>query len=153
MHDALRALPQDGRTVYIVNAPPAMASAPRYLNLAWSLNLNVVIVNQFDRCATSSDPGTTQFLASGANLIGVRIPDCAAFDFGAATLDVSGGRTGAVLQRDGIGAYNFPDGVVSAAANSRELGRTMTLQADQNVEFTLVAYNWESADYRVLNKF
>ena len=152
LHAALRALPQDGRTIYVVNAPPGMASAPRYLNFAWSLNLKIVIVNQFDRCATSSDPGTTQFLAPGANQIGVRIPDCATFDFGAAALDVSGGGSGAVLQRNGIGTYHFPDGVVPAAANSPEWGRTMTLRVNQeNVGFTLVGYDWESAEYRVMN--
>lgn len=151
LHDALRALPQDGRTVYVVNAAPGFASAPHHLNRAWSLNLNVVIVNQFDRCATSSDAGTTQVLDSGAGLFRVQIPDCAVFKFGAANPQVLRAGIREPLQRNGVGTYRFPDGIAESR-HSLELGRSMMLlQIDpKTAGLTLIAYNWDSAEYGVI---
>ena len=111
----------------------------------------MVIVNQFSRlhdllrCRIDAVPQL------GADLLTVRIPDCAMFDFRNARLDVLSGGTGAALRRDGVGTYTFPDGIGASGADPLELGRTLTLQIDpKGADLTLIGYDWESADYRVI---
>jgi hypothetical protein len=150
LHDELAALPQDGRTVYVINAPPLFASAPRYLESAWSLNLHIVIINQFNGCITSSDAGATQFAAGRADLISVRIPDCAAFKFGAVPSRVFANAIGRPLEREGVGTYSFPVGVAASDRNAAiELGRTLTLKTQG--EPTFIGYDWKKAGYRVVS--
>jgi hypothetical protein len=151
LHDALKALPQDGRTVFVVNAPPAMASAPGHLRRAWSLNVDVVIVNQFRDCTSAADGGSTQVLDSAADVVSVRIPECAVFDFRNAVLSAQNAGTGIVLQRDGVGTYTFSGGSTSGPG-TLELGRTLTLRIDpKRTDGTLLGYNWKSATYDVIS--
>ena len=82
LHDTLRALPQDGRIVLVVNAPPAMASAPGHLRRAWSLNLDVVIVNQFRGCTLSPNVGCN----AGSRTLA---PTCSAYGFPIARCSIS----------------------------------------------------------------
>ena len=148
LHDALKMLPQDGRTVYVVNAPPLLVSAPHHLTFAWSLNLDVVIVSQFGGCPTSSDTGTTEL--SGADLVSVRIPDCAWLLFGSVPPDVV--RRGTPLRREGVGAYVFPDRIAASSDYPLELGRTLTFQIDpKKADLTLIGYNWASGSYSVIS--
>jgi hypothetical protein len=152
LHDALAALPQDGRAVYVVNAPPLFASAPRYLNFAWSLNLRVVIINQFRGCAASKDAGATQFGAGDTGLLSVRIPDCAGFKFGSVTPRVLASGIGSAVKREGVGTYTFTDGVTAATtATEFELGQALSIEmAPQPLEPTFLGYDWNGADYRLI---
>jgi hypothetical protein len=152
MYDALSALPQAGHTVYVVNAPRGLASAPHHLNRAWSLNLDIVIVNQFSGCTISADPGSTQLLDSSADLISIRIPDCAAFNFGAATPAVLTNQSGVALKRDGICMYSFPAGSAAPGTVVPEWGTTLALQLDaKETSLTVIGYNWQSGVYEVIS--
>jgi hypothetical protein len=154
LHDALKALPQDGRTVYVVNASRGLASAPRHLTQAWSLNLDLVIVNQFAGCTASSDAGSMQVVNGDAGMLSVRIPDCAAFNFGAATLNVLKNETGIGLKRNAIGTYDFPNGTTASEAEPLDFGRTLMLQFDRSAtSITLIGYNWGSMGYDVIRRF
>jgi hypothetical protein len=150
LHDALRALPQDSRTVYIVNAPAVQLSAPQYLSRAWSLNLNLVIVNQFGGCLTSADAGSTHYLES-SNLLSVRLPECATFSFGPATPHVQTTSRGAMLRRERVGTYEFPDATSRRETDTASLGRGMTVRLEsENTRPTMIAYDWSSGSYSVL---
>jgi hypothetical protein len=149
LHDALQSLPQDGRTVYVVNAPGSLASAPHRVARAWSLNLKMVIVIQFRGCPIS-DAGSTQRDASRPDLFSVHIPDCAEFEFRTGNPDVLDGPRGVVLERAGIGTYAFPEGVAPSPGAFLEpgLGRTLLFEIDpMQIEPTLVAYNWKTGAY------
>jgi hypothetical protein len=151
LHDALRALPQDGRTVYVVNASRGLASAPRHLTRAWSLNLDIVIINQFSGCMSSPDSGSAEILRSDAEILSVRIPDCAAFNFGVATLNAATDTTGVALERAGIGTYTFLGATKASEAAAPEWGRTLELELDRRAsDITLIGYNWQSARYAVI---
>jgi hypothetical protein len=148
LHDALSALPQDGRTVYVINAPPGLASAPRHISRAWSLNMNLVILNQFNGCTASPDGGSTELLDIGARIIGVRIPQCAAFNFRNAGLDALNRESDLVIERSGIGTYTFPGGKLVPAAETLSSGQTLMLQLDpQAADGTIIGYNWQTGRY------
>jgi hypothetical protein len=152
LHDTLESLPQNGQTVYVINAPSGVASAPRHLSRAWSLDLNLVIVNQFSGCTMSADPGSTRFLDSGSDLLSVRIPDCAAFNFPNARLDVLGSGTGLALERDGVGTYNFSAGKPGSGPDSVDWGRTLTFQIEtKGADPIVVGYDWNTELYTVLS--
>jgi hypothetical protein len=145
----LQSLPQDGRTVYVVNAPAGLASAPRHLTRAWSLDLNVVIVIQFRGCE-ASDAGSTRFDVSRPDMVSVRIPDCAEFEFRTGNPVVFDGGSGVVLKRAGIGTYVFPEGVAPSPGAFLEpgLGRSLLFEADpKETDLTLLGYNWKTGGY------
>jgi hypothetical protein len=149
LYDALKALPQDGRTVYIVNAPRGLAAQPHHLKRAWGLNLDMVVINQFSGCAASPDAG--QLLDSGSDVISVRIPGCAVFDFAYAKVQPLSDGTGITLSRDGIGTYAFPGGVAASATDSLDFGRTLTLYIQSKSEgLTLIGYDWTRESYEVI---
>jgi hypothetical protein len=153
LHDALAALPQDGRVVYVVNAPPALASAPRHISRAWSLNVNLVIVNQFNGCTASSDSGSTEFFDIRPDLIAIRIPDCASFNFRNAGLDPLHAESGLSIYRSAIGTYTFPGGQVAPGAETLDAGRTLTLQLESPASSgTFLGYNWQSGHYGVISR-
>jgi hypothetical protein len=148
LYEALKSLPQDGRTVYVVNAPQAYTSAPGYLNVAWSLNLNVVIVNQFRGCTVSSDAGVVEI--SGSGLLDVRVPDCATLKFGVTAPEVVYRAIGHALEREGVGTYSFPEPAADTGPYTR-IGRALVFQvASTGADATFIGYDWKSAAYRVI---
>lgn len=148
LRDALRALPQDGRTVYVVNAPRSLAGTPHHLARAWDVNLNLVIVNQFSGCTMSSDAGEVR---SSSEALTVRIPDCATFDFLYARVNPKSGGSGLALTRNGVGSYAFPEGVAGVEADAPQFGRTLMFEIDPKTSPTLLAYHWDSGRYDVLS--
>jgi hypothetical protein len=80
------------------------------LRRAWALNLDVVVVNQFFGCADSADGGSIELVA---DLLTVRIPDCAGFYLFHATPDIPDDRSDVSFGRDGVGTYAFPGGTPS----------------------------------------
>jgi hypothetical protein len=144
LHDSLRTLPQDGRTVYIVNAPPSSYSAARHISRAWSLNLNLVIVNQFRGCTTSSDAGSTHFLGSSANPLVVRIPGCAAFFFHVVRPEIL---RGVAIRREGVGTYR----PLGGPTDSLLFAKAFTLELDRKeTNVTFLGYDWDSRNYKVV---
>lgn len=144
LRDALVALPESSRVVYIVNAPQGVASAPKHLKRSWAFNVDVVIVNQFTGCARSSDPGAVQLAPSG-NVLDVRLPDCARLTFTAAALPTGDD----VIPRQGIGTYEFPDS--TARADSLDLGRTMVVTLAPTTERPIIlAYDWRAAAFEIV---
>ena len=155
LYDALHALPQDGRLVYVINAPPTFIPAMKYLNRGWSLNLEVVVINQFQGCERATDAGATQLGGSGG-VLDVRIPDCAQFNFYNVSRDLlQQGVMGSLARRD-VGTYRFPDGAVSAANGNpvglAGLGRSLTFEIEPGRSPTVVAYRWDTAGYRVVSR-
>lgn len=148
LYEALKSLPQDGRTVYVVNAPQAYTSAPHYLNVAWSLNLNVVIVNQFRGCTTSSDAKLPQL--SGSGLLDIRVPGCATLKFGVAVPDFLNRGIDRALERKGVGIYRFSDPAADTGPYTR-IGRTLAFRlASTSADATFIGYDWSNAAYRVI---
>jgi hypothetical protein len=153
LHDALRALPQDGQTVYIVNAPRTHISSPRYLNSAWSTNLHVVIVNNAVSwsCSGPSDQGVTEFDPSANALLNVRIPACASFAFAGVASDLIAGGIRGPVARDGVGLYRFPEGSMRTGTMGTgtrlDLGHRMRFQIDPAQHPIVLAYNWATGDY------
>jgi len=150
LYDALRALPQDGGTVYVVSAPPAYVSAPKYLTRAWSLNLNVVIVNHALRCARSDDSARTEFAEATPGLLDVRIPDCAEFGFTRVSPDLYRRGIGGTLLRERIGTYQFPEGHASADGSNFTLGHELKFQIDPTQHPIILTYNWTTGAYSPL---
>lgn len=141
LYDALRVIPEASRLVYVVNAPQGVASAPRHLKRSWSLNADVVIINQFTGCVRSSDPGSEQ-LAQSADVLRVRVPDCARLTFTAAA-PPTGSDT---ISRPGIATYLFPE--ATTRADERDWGRTMEVTLAPTSERPIIlAYNWRSASF------
>ncbi len=155
LHDALRKLPQDGRLVYVVNAPPAFIPAMKYLNRAWSLNLEVVVINHFRGCERAADDGMTQFVGSSADVLDLRIPDCAQLEFYRVSPELLQRGVTGTLARAGVGTYQFPDGVVPASngnpAGLAQLGRSLTFRIEPGRSPTVIAYEWRAAEYRVVS--
>ena len=151
LHGALEELPQDGRLVYVVNAPPSFIPAMKYLNRGWSLNLEVVVISQFQGCETATDGGATQLAASG-DVLDVRIPDCAQFNFYNVGRELLQRGITEPLARAGVGTYRFPDGVALASADLAGLGHALTLEIEPGRSPTVVAYEWNDAAYRVVSR-
>lgn len=155
LHDALRNLPQDGRLVYVVNAPPAFIPAMRYLNRAWLLNLEVIIINHVQRCEGTANGGTTQFIGASADVLDVRIPACARFEFHQVSPELLQRGITETLVRQGVGTYQFPDGVVVSPngnpADLSNLGRSLTFRVEAGRSPIIIAYEWRTAQYRVIS--
>ena len=151
LYNGLHALPQDGSTVYVVNAPRGYISSPKYLNRAWSTNLRVVIINHALSCERSSDPGSAEFDPSGNGPLDVRIPDCAAFAFIGVEPELIGRAVREPVARDGVGVYRFPDGAIRAAAGDVgtrfDLGHRMRFQIDPGQHPIVLAYDWATGSY------
>jgi hypothetical protein len=146
---ALRSLPQDGRTVFVVNAP-VMLSAPRFLPRAWNLKLDITFINQLRGCL-HADPTDTRYKLSSATL-SVEIPPCASFAFAGVPDDIqSKGLSGGLFRR-GIGTYQFPgnrDGIKRLSSGDIDFGRTMQIQF-AHAPATILAYDWQERAYRTL---
>jgi hypothetical protein len=154
LHDALRELPQDGRVVYVINAPRGFVPAMKYLNRAWSLNLEVVVINHVQRCEGPANGGMTRFAGSGGDVLEVRIPDCALFDFfRVSPALLQRGITGP-LERQGVGTYHFPDGVIRSNGNQADLadlGHSLTFRIESGRSPTVIAYEWKALQYKVVS--
>ena len=150
LYNSLAALPQNGRTIYIVNAP-AMYSAPEYLAPAWNLKLHIVFVNQFVGCTRSED---WHYRFSG-NSLSASLPACAAIGFSTVPADIVARGIGGALSRPGIGIYRFPEGRMVPHEGERKgpemkLGRTLAFVFDDRSDKTILAYDWRMQRYRVL---
>ena len=145
----LRGLPQDGRTVFVVNAP-TMLSAPHFLAKAWNLKLDVVFISQFRGCPRAAG-GDAGYDLSPASL-SVEIPSCATYALAGVPDDLQLKASTGSLMRPGIGAYRFPSppaGAKRLSSGDVDFGRSLRIQLARPLG-TVVAYDWSDGAYRTL---
>ena len=145
----LRSIPQDGRTVFVVNAP-TMLSAPRFLPKAWSLGLHITFINQFRGCQRA-ERGATRY-DNLAMSLSVDIPSCASFVFAGVPEDSQSKMLVGKVLRPGIGVYQFPshrDGIKRLSSGDIDFGRSLRVQFTRTPGAVL-AYDWREGAYRTL---
>jgi hypothetical protein len=146
---ALHALPQDGRAVFVVNAP-TMLSAPRFIGKEWNLKLGITFINQFRGCL-QADPQDTGYELSPTAL-SVEIPPCAFYVFAGVPRDTQAKELAGGLLRPGVGTYQFPGHAdLSDRLDSGDInfGRTMQVQS-LPLPATILVYDWQNGIYRSL---
>jgi len=149
LFDELLSLPQDGRAVFVVNAP-TMLSAPRFLAMEWNLNLDIIFINQFRGCP-HAERGKVRYDLSQTAL-SVEIPSCASYVFAGVPDDVQSKALTGNLLRPGIGAYQFParrDGIKRLSSGDIDFGRSLRMQFARTPG-TVLVYDWQEGAYRAL---
>jgi hypothetical protein len=146
---ALQSLPQDGRAVFVVNAP-TMLSAPRFIAKEWNLKLGITFINQFRGCsyANSRDAWYELSLTS----LSVEIPPCASYVFAGVPGDIQVKELAGGLPRPGVGTYQFPGHPdLSKRLNSGDIdfGRAMQVRS-LRLPGTILVYDWQNSVYRTL---
>jgi hypothetical protein len=146
---ALQSLPQDGRVVFVVNAP-TLLSAPRFIAKEWNLKLDVTFVNQFRGCsyANLQDAGYELSLTS----LSVEIPSCASYVFAGVPGDIQVKELAGGLLRPGVGTYQFPghpDLSKRLSSGDIDFGRTMQVRS-LHLPGTMLVYDWQRGVYRTL---
>jgi len=148
LYAALRALPQDGSPVLVVNAP-TMLSAPRFLAKAWDIKRDIIFMDQFRGCPHAESADASYELT--AALLSVEIPACASYVLAGVPDDIQAkARTGALV-RSGIGTYQFP-GTSDKRPKDGDIdfGRTLRIRFAAPVPSTVLAYDWQDGTYRRL---
>jgi hypothetical protein len=146
---ALHSLPQDGRAVFVVNAP-TLLSAPRFIAREWNLKLGIAFINQFRGCshANSQDAWYEVSLTT----LFVEIPSCASYVFAGVPGDIQVKELAGGLPRPGIGTYQFPDHPdLSKRLSSGDIdfGRAMQVRS-LHLAGTMLVYDWQNSVYRTL---
>jgi len=145
----LRSLPQDGRSVFVVNAP-AMLSAPTFIAKVWNLNLNLIFLDQVRGCKRAGPNDARDDLSSRS--VSVEIPSCAAYVLSGVPENIqSKVETGSLL-RPGIGTYRFPNSPRDGRRLSTgdiDFGRTLQIRFT-HLPGTILAYDWQRGVYRTL---
>ena len=146
---ALQSLPQDGRAVFVVNAP-TMLSAPRFIAKQWNLNLGLTFINQFRGCS-SANPQDAWYELSPTSL-SVEIPSCASYVFAGVPADIQVKELAGGLLRPGVGIYQFPghpDLSKRLSSGDIDFGRAMQVQS-LHLPATILVYDWQNSVYRTL---
>jgi hypothetical protein len=148
---ALHSLPQDGRSVFVVNAP-TMLSAPRFIAKEWNLKLGITFINQFRGCsyANSRDAWYELSLTS----LSVEIPSCASYVFAGVPGDIQVKELAGGLLRPGVGTYQFPghpDLSKRLSSGNIDFGRAMQVRS-LHFPATMLVYDWQNSAYRTLEE-
>lgn len=149
LYSGLRSLPQDGRAVFVVNAPN-MFSAPSLLAKSWDLKLNITFISQFSGCQRAhSEQGGYEL--SATSLL-VKIPSCALYAFVGVPSDIQSTVSTTGLRRPGIGMYQFPDHGKATHLRSGGIDYGDALQLRfEHAPGTVLAYDWQDGAYRRLD--
>lgn len=145
----LRSLPQDGRSVFVVNAP-AMLSAPVFIAKVWNLNLDIVFLDQVRGCRRAGHEAARTDLSTKS--LSIEIPSCADYILAGVPLDVQLKALSGSLLRPGIGAYRFsnlPSGGRRLDSGDIDFGRSLRIEFTR-APGTVVAYDWQTGAYRTL---
>jgi hypothetical protein len=145
----LRSFPQDGRAVFVINAP-TMLSAPRFLASAWNLKLDISFISQFRGCP-HAERGDSRYDLSPKSL-SVEIPSCASYVFAGVPDDIQSKALTGHLLRPGIGAYQFPsrpNGNKRLSSGDIDFRRVLRIQFSHPLG-TVLAYDWQEGAYRTL---
>ena len=149
LYAALRSLPQDGRTVFVVNAP-TMLSAPRFIATSWNLKLDISFISQFSGCPRAK-PDDARYALSPA-FLSVKIPSCASYVFAGVPDAVQSKALAGDLLRPGFGVYRFPghpDGGRRVSSGDIDFGRLLQVRFTR-APGTVLAYDWRDGTYRTL---
>jgi hypothetical protein len=142
----LRSLPQDGRTVFVVNAP-TMLSAPIFIVGAWHLKLDVKFINQFHGCArVGAWDGRYRLSAMS---LSAEVPSCASFVFAGVPDDIQARAQAGGLLRPGIGVYQFPNRPAPGKRLSDgdvDFGRRLEVRFLHSPA-TVLIYDWQKGIY------
>jgi hypothetical protein len=142
----LRSLPQDGRTVFVVNAP-VMLSAPIFVAREWKLNLDLKFISQFHGCPRAG--GQDAGYRSSPEFLSVEIPACASFVFAGVPDDVQANAASGGLLRPGIGTYRFPGrSGLGKRLNDGDIdfGRKLEIRF-LRAPGTVLVYDWQTGAY------
>ena len=145
----LRSLPQDGRSVFVVNAP-GMLSAPVFIAWAWDLNLNITFLDQAPGCQSAGRNDGRYDLSSQS--LSVEIPSCAYYVLAGVPLDIQSKALMGSLLRPGVGMYQFPNppgGDRHLSSGDIDLGKAMRIRLTHPPR-TMLAYDWQKGVYRTL---
>ena len=145
LYAALAALPQDGRRVYVFNAP-AMWSAPNYLAVGWQIEDRIIFINQFIGCPQSGARDWSYRLSR--RVLTSQLPSCAANVFSTVGPDIIGRGISGWLRRPGIGSYHFPNGRTPVTGKALYFGRELQFEFDEPDAGTMLVYDWRTGDYR-----
>jgi hypothetical protein len=146
---ALHSLPQDGRAVFVVNAP-TMLSAPRFVAKEWNLKLDITFINQFRGCSHTNSRDIWYELSRTA--LSVEIPSCAFYVFAGVPHDIQAKELAGGLLRPGVGIYQFPghpDLSKRLSSGDIDFGRAMQVQS-LHLPGTMLVYDWQNSVYRIL---
>ncbi|HEY5084282.1 MAG TPA: hypothetical protein VII48_07175, partial [Rhizomicrobium sp.] len=148
LYAALRALPQDGSAVLVVNAP-TMLSGPRFLAKAWNLKRDIIFIDQFRGCPHAESADARYELS--AALLSVEIPACASYVLAGVPDGIQAKALTGVLARPGIGTYQFPDTSGKRLKDGDiDFGRTLRIHFAAPVPPAILAYDWQDGTYRRL---
>jgi hypothetical protein len=149
LFSALHSLPQDGRAVFVVNAP-TMLSAPRFVAKEWNLKLDITFINQFRGCSHANSRDAWYELSLTA--LSVEIPSCAFYVFAGVPRDIQAKELSGGLLRPGVGIYQFPghpDLSKRLSSGDIDFGRAMQVQS-LHFPGTMLVYDWQTSVYRTL---
>jgi hypothetical protein len=152
LYNALLALHSEGATVYVVNAPGGMGSAPKYLTTAWNVGSSVVFVNQVLGCTDSTSPRGDGLDRKPGGVLEVHIPKCASYKFSNADDSVLAAGVQGILERPGVGTYHFTDGRIAGhwfnnlGVPKIDFGQGLIIQF-YDVNAPILAYNWNEGKY------
>jgi len=145
----LRSLPQDGRSVFVVNAP-AMLSAPTFIAKAWNLNLDIIFLDQIRGCKRAGRNDVRYDLSSRS--VSVEIPSCASYVLSGVPEDIQSKAVTGSLLRPGIGTYRFsnsPKDAKRLSTGDIDFGRALQIRFTHSPG-TILAYDWQKGIYRTL---
>jgi len=145
----LRSLPQDGRSIFVVNAP-AMVSAPTFIAKAWNLNVDIIFLNQVRGCQRAGSEDARTKLST--NSLSVEIPLCASYVLAGVPQDIQAKALTGNLLRPGIGAYRFSNSAKDGKRLSTgdiDFGRALQIRFTHSPG-TILAYDWQKGIYRTL---
>jgi hypothetical protein len=146
---ALQSLPQDGRAVFVVNAP-TMLSAPRFIAKQWNLNLGITFINQFRGCSSANSRDAWYELSPTS--LSVEIPSCASYVFAGVPGNIQVKELAGGLLRPGVGIYQFPghpDLSKRLSSGDIDFGRSMLVRS-HHLFGTILVYDWQNSVYRTL---
>jgi|GEM_PF-2502977 len=148
LYAGLRALPQNGGAVFIVNAP-TMLSAPGFLAKAWHLKRDIIFIDQFRGCP-HAEAGDARYEFSAPSL-SVEIPPCAFYVLAGVPDAIQAKALTGDLVRPGIGTYQFPDHRDKRLNDGDiDFGRELRIRFAAPVPPTVLAYDWQDGTYRPL---
>jgi hypothetical protein len=145
----LRSLPQDGRSVFVVNAP-AMVSAPTFIAKAWNLNLDIIFLDQVRGCQRAGRDDARYDLSPAT--VSVEIPSCAFYVLAGVPQDIQSKALTGDLLRPGIGMYQFPNppkGGRRLSSGDIDFGKALRIRFTHSPG-TILAYDWQKGTYETL---
>jgi hypothetical protein len=150
---ALRKYGREGDVIYVLNSPRS-SSSPSEIARFFQVSSRIVILNEFEGCATAGGGGTTVALQEIGVLIHSQVPACASLTFSLLPGGTLVPALHGTLSRDSFGTYSLPEGTVLATSLRKrepliQLGNRLDLvlkprNLDRDI---LLYYDWATSEY------